>query len=63
MENDPLRWHGGIKISMAVAFNDALKGLEHQLHTVSDFYSDRFISYDQDRCTHLGHFTVSHPPR
>jgi len=36
MENDPLRWHGGIKISMAVAFNNALKGLDQQLYTVNE---------------------------
>ena len=46
MENDPLRWHGGIKISMAVAFNDALKGLEHQLHTVSYLYLIQLIWYE-----------------
>jgi len=52
MENDPLRWHGGIKISMAVAFNNALKGLDQQLYTVNEelyFYLKNFILHKHKR--------------
>ena len=35
MEKDPLRWHGGIKVSMAAALNDGLNGLVLLLPQVS----------------------------
>jgi hypothetical protein len=34
MEKDPLRWHGGIKISMAVALSEGLEGLVQDLPQV-----------------------------
>ncbi len=34
MEKDPLRWHGGIKVSMAVAFNEGMHGLAQEMPKV-----------------------------
>ena len=34
MEKDPLRWHGGVKVSMAAALNDGLNGLASLLPQV-----------------------------
>ena len=36
MEKDPLRWHGGIKVSMAVALNEGMQGLIQNFPTVSN---------------------------
>jgi hypothetical protein len=41
MEKDPLRWHGGIKISMAAALNDGMYGLVQQLPQVENKYLKR----------------------
>jgi hypothetical protein len=37
MEKDPLRYHGGIKVSMAVAFNEGLQGLPQEMPKVRSF--------------------------
>lgn len=35
MEKDPLRWHGGIKVSMAVAFNEGMHGLAQEMPKIT----------------------------
>ena len=35
MEKDPLRWHGGMMVSMAAALNDGIVGLPPMLPQVS----------------------------
>ena len=37
MEKDPLRWHGGIKVSMAVAFNEGMDGVAQEMPKVRCF--------------------------
>jgi len=42
MKNDPLRYHEGLKIPMAVAMGDAMKGLVERMSEVCQFVMIKF---------------------